>query len=93
MVVYNLEDFYNSDTYRDWLDELLEFLEDTQIRIMEYALNLNEGKSSYKMNKNLSSGADIQIGPEDLAETDDPKVQRLMELYFEMETTLEDLRD
>ncbi len=93
MVVYNFEDYSTSDKYRELLDELLDFLGDTQIRIMEYALNLNSNRAWRSWESDQAEGSELQVGPEELADVDDPKVQRLMELYFEMETTLEDLRD
>ena len=93
MVVYNFEDYYNSDKYRELLDELLEFLGDTQVRIMEYALNLNSNRAWRNWKGEQDEGDEIQVDPDDLADVNDPKVRRLMELYFEMETTLEDLRD
>lgn len=93
MVVYNFEDYYNSDTYREMLDELLDFLGDTQVRIMEYALNLNSHRAWRGGEREQSAEDEVQADPDDLAEVNDPKVRRLMELYFEMETTLEDLRD
>ncbi len=36
---------------------------------------------------------EFQLDPDDLSDVNDPKVRRLRELYFELETTLEDLRD
>ena len=93
MVVYNFEDYYNSDKYRELLDELLEFLGDTQVRIMEYALNLNSNRAWRSWNREQTEEDDFQVDPDDLSEVNDPKVRRLMELYFELETTLEDLRD
>ena len=93
MVVYNFEDYYNSDKYREWLSELLDFLQDTEIRILEYALNLNANKAWHNWDKDQEEGTELQVDPEQLADVDDPKVRRLMELYFEMENTLEDLRD
>ncbi len=93
MIVYNFEDYFTSDKYRDLLDELLEFLEDSQIRLMEFALNLNSNQAWRNRDNDQVEGAELQVGPEELADVDDPKVQRLMELYFEMESTLEDLRD
>ena len=93
MIVYNFEDYYTNDKYREMLDELLEFLEDTQIRLMEYALNMNSSRAWRNWDKDQPDGTELQVGPEELADVEDPKVQRLMELYFEMESTLEDLRD
>ena len=93
MIVYNFEDYYTSDKYREMLDELLEFLEDTQIRLMEYALNMNSSRAWRNWDKDRPDGTELQVGPDELADVDDPKVQRLMEIYFEMESALEDLRD
>ena len=93
MVVYNFEDYYTSDKYRKMFDELIEFLTDSQIRLMEYALNMNASRDWQNRDKDQVEGSELQIGPEELADVDDPKVQRLMELYFEMESALEDLRD
>lgn len=93
MVVYNFEDYYNSDKYREMLDELLDFLGDTQVRIMEYALNLNSNRAWRGRDREQNEEDEFQLDPDDLADVNDPKVRRLMELYFELETTLEDLRD
>lgn len=93
MIVYNFEDYYTSDKYREMLDELLEFLEDTQIRLMEYALSMNSSRAWRNGDKAQPGETELQLGPEELADVEDPKVQRLMELYFEMESTLENLRD
>lgn len=93
MVVYNFEDYYNSDKYREMFDELLEFLGDTQVRLMEYALNLNSNRAWRGGDKQQDEEDEVQVDPDDLADVNDPKVRRLMELYFELETTLEDLRD
>ena len=93
MIVYNFEEYYSSDRYREWLKGLTEFLEDTQIRLVEYALNLNTSRKQDSLDNALAEPGEVLVGPEELANVDDPKIRRLMELYFDMESTLEDIRE
>ena len=93
MIVYNFEEYYSSDRYREWLKGLMEFLEDTQIRLVEYALNLNTSRKQDSLDNALAEPGEVLVGPEELANVEDPKIRRLMELYFDMESTLEDIRE
>jgi len=93
MIVYNFEEYYSSDRYREWLKGLTEFLEDTQIRLVEYALNLNTSRKQDSLDNALAEPGEVLVGPEELANVEDPKIRRLMELYFDMESTLEDIRE
>jgi len=45
------------------------------------------------MDNAIAEPGEVLVGPEELANVDDPKIRRLMELYFDMESTLEDIRE
>jgi len=45
----------------------MEFLEDTQIRLMEYVLNLNTSRKQQSLDNAITEPDEVLVGPEELA--------------------------